>query len=118
VAPFAGRLFNLSPSGVGLGFPRAELLPVRDALEGSLLTVEIQLADGEPPVRLMSRVRWVQLSAPGTGGPAEMGYLGLEFILVNARDNARIQKALIPATLAGQPLDPSPGVGEEPGAAA
>lgn len=118
VAPFAGRLFNLSPSGVGLGFPRAELLPVRDALEGSLLTVEIQLPDGEPPVRLMSRVRWVQLKAPGVGAPVEMGYLGLEFILLNARDHARIQNALIAAAVAGQPLDPSPGAREEPGEAA
>lgn len=118
VAPFAGRLFNLSPSGVGLGFPRAELLPVREALEGSLLTVEIQLADGEPPVRLMTRVRWVQLAAQGAGPPDAMGYLGLEFILLNARDHSRIQSALISAARAGQPLDPAPSVGAEPDAAA
>jgi hypothetical protein len=118
VAPFAGRLFNLSPSGVGLGFPRAELLPVRDVLEGSLLTVEIQLPDGDPPARLMSRVRWVQLPAQGSGPPDEMGYLGLEFILLNARDHARIQGALIAAARAGQPLDPARDPGEEPGAAA
>ena len=118
VAPFAGRLFSLSPSGVGLGFPRAELLPVRDALEGSLLTVEIQLPDGEPPVRLMSRVRWVQLAPQGPGQPDEMGTVGLEFVLLNARDHARIQSALIRAARAGHPLSPSSGEGAAPDAAA
>jgi hypothetical protein len=118
VAPFAGRLFNLSPSGVGLGFPRAELLPVSETLEGSLLTVEIQLPDGEPPVRLMSRVRWVQLAPQGAAPPDGMAYLGLEFILLNARDHARIQGALISAARAGQPLDPARDPGEAPDAAA
>lgn len=106
VAPFAGRLVSLSPSGLGLAFPRAELIPVRDTLEGSLLTVEIQLADGEPPLRLTSRVRWVQLAAHDAGAAGdETGALGLEFILVGARDHVRIQAALIAAARAGQPLD-------------
>ena len=118
VAPFAGRLVNLSPSGLGLGFPRAELMPVREALEGSLLEVELQLPDAEPPVRLMARVRWVQLAAPGSGPPEEMGVVGLEFILVSARDHARIQNALIATARAGKPLDPTSGADEEPGAAA
>jgi hypothetical protein len=117
VAPFAGRLVSLSPSGLGLGFPRAELLPVRDALEGSVLAVELQLPDGDP-IRLMARVRWVQLAAPSSGPPDEMGVLGLEFILVNARDHARIQNALIASARAGQSLDPARDAGEEPGAAA
>ena len=118
VAPFAGRLFNLSPSGVGLGFPRAELVPLRETLEGSLLTVEIQLPDGDPPARLMSRVRWVQLAPQGGGPPDEMGYVGLEFILLNARDHARIQGALIAAARAGQPLDPARDPGDSGAAAA
>jgi hypothetical protein len=119
VAPFAGRLFNLSPSGVGLGFPRAELMPVRETLEGSLLAVEIQLSDGEAPVRLMSRVRWVQLAPQVSGAPPEdVGYLGLEFILLNARDHARIQNALIAAARAGQPLDPASGPSQAPDDAA
>jgi hypothetical protein len=106
VAPFAGRLVNLSPSGLGLAFPRAELIPVRDTLDGALLAVEIQLPDGEPPLRLTSRVRWVQLAANDAGTPAEEeGVMGLEFILVGARDHVRIQAALIAAARAGQPLD-------------
>jgi hypothetical protein len=85
-------------------------MPVREMLEGSLLAVEIQLPDGEPPVRLMSRVRWVQLAGQGAGAPPDdVGYLGLEFILLNARDHARIQNALIAAARAGQPLDPAAG---------
>jgi PilZ domain-containing protein len=118
VAPFAGRLVNLSPSGLGLGFPRAELMPVREALEGSLLAVELQLPDVEPPVRLMARVRWVELGTPGEGPPDEIGVVGLEFILVSARDHACIQHALIAAARAGQPLDPASGAGAEPDAAA
>jgi PilZ domain-containing protein len=114
VAPFAGRLVNLSPSGLGLGFPRAELLPVREALEGSVLIVELQLPDGEAPIRLMARVRWVQLPT----GSAEMGVVGLEFILVNARDHARIQKALIASARAGHSLDPASDTDDAPGAAA
>jgi hypothetical protein len=47
-----------------------------------------------------------------------MGVLGLEFILVNARDHARIQNALIASARAGQSLDPARDAGEEPGAAA
>src|SRR5439155_24546565 len=116
VAPFAGRLVNLSPSGLGLGFPRAELMPVREALEGALLAVELQLPDAEPPVRLMARVRWVQLATPGSGPSEEMGVVGLEFILVSARDHARIQSALIAAAREGRALDPASDADAEPGA--
>jgi hypothetical protein len=105
VAPFAGRLFDLSPSGLGLGFPRAELLPARELLEGALVTVDIQLPDGEPPLRMTSRVRWVRLaSRGGDPGASEMGEMGLEFVLVNAREHARIQNALIAAARAGRPF--------------
>lgn len=98
VAPFAGRLFDLSPSGVGLGFPRAELLPARELLEGALVTVDISLPDGEPPLRMTSRVRWVRLAPRGDRpGADDMGEMGLEFVLVNAREHARIQNALIAA---------------------
>ncbi|HEY2954544.1 MAG TPA: PilZ domain-containing protein [Candidatus Eisenbacteria bacterium] len=109
VAPFEGRLLNLSPAGLGLGFPRAELRAVREELEGSLLTVEIELGGGEP-LQLMSRVRWVQL-APQTRGalPEDMGVLGLEFILVSARERTRIEGVLIHAARAGQPLDAGAG---------
>ena len=116
VAPFAGRLVNLSPSGLGLGFPRAELLPVREALEGSVLIVELQLPGADPPLRLMARVRWVQLAAGAAA--ADMGIVGLEFILVNARDHARIQSALIASARAGQSLDPMSDAGDTSGAAA
>jgi len=116
VAPFAGRLVNLSPSGIGLGFPRAELLPVREALEGSVLTIELQLPGAEPPIRLMARVRWVQVAA-GAAADA-MGIVGLEFILVNARDHARIQNALIASARAGQSLDPMDDADDASGAAA
>ena len=109
VAPFAGRLFDLSPSGLGLGFPRAELLPARELLEGALVTVEIQLPDGEPPLRMTSRVRWVRLAPQRDGTSGDMGVMGLEFVLVNAREHARIQNALIAAARAGQSLDPTEG---------
>jgi hypothetical protein len=38
-----------------------------------------------------------------------MGVMGLEFVLVNAREHARIQNALIAAARAGQPLDAAEG---------
>ena len=104
VAPFAGRLLSLSPSGAGLGFSRAELLPVRDTLENTLLTLEIQLPDGEPPLKIMSRVRWIQVAHEGN----DMFVIGLEFILIGGPEHMRIQNALIAAARAGEPLDPTP----------
>ena len=47
-----------------------------------------------------------------------MGIVGLEFILVNARDHARIQNALIARARAGQSLDPMSDADDTPGAAA
>ena len=109
MAPFAGRLVSLSPSGAGLGFPRAELMPLRDSLEGTLLNLEIQLPDAEPPLKLMSRVRWVQLPAHNPNASTDgMCVVGLEFILVGAHEHTRIQNALIAAARAGEPLDPAP----------
>jgi len=114
VAPFAGRLLSLSPSGVGLGFPRAALRAAREELEGSLLSIEIRLPGDEPPLRLMGRVRWVLLAPHTTGSiPEDMGVLGLEFILVSARERARIEQVLIHAARSGQALDVA--AGEEPG---
>jgi hypothetical protein len=111
VAPFAGRLFDLSPAGMGVGFPRGDLRQVRGHLEGALLTVELQLPGDPEPLPLTARVRWVSIEP---GGDADSdARIGLEFVLVRARDRARIQELLIRAARAGQAL----GAGMPEGAA-
>jgi hypothetical protein len=105
VAPFGGRLLDLSPSGMGVGFPRGEIRHIREELEGALLDVELKLDRRGEPLELTCRVRWVSFDGPdGAAEPDELARLGLEFVLLTARARTRIQDALIRATHSGKPL--------------
>lgn len=109
VAPFSGRLLDLSPGGMGVGFPRGELRHLREELEHALLTVELKLDRRGEPLELTCRVRWVSLESPdGPAGPDDLARLGLEFVLLSARGRTRIQEALIRAARSGKTLGAAP----------
>jgi hypothetical protein len=111
VAPFVGRLINLSPAGIGVAFSRSELRSVRELLQGALITIEVRLPGDNEPLRLAGRVRWVEVEPETPGAPDdEPGRVGLEFILLGARDRTRIQEVLIVSARSGRPLEAGAGV--------
>ncbi len=117
VAPFGGRLVDLSPAGMGVGFPPGELRHLRDALEGALITIELKLPGRGAPLGLTARVRWVSFEPQGVSGGDGLARLGLEFVLLSARARARIREVLIHAARQGRTLGAAPTTSTAPGGA-
>lgn len=87
--PVSGSLADLSVSGMGVRFTQDQLRPVHASLEDAVLTVELELAPPEPPLRLAGRVRRLDLD-DDTGTVL----LGVEFVLVTDLDRARLLEAV------------------------
>lgn len=105
-AAIAGRLAELSPSGLTISVPRAPVRQSRAALEGAHIVTLLMLPDDDQPLRLAARVTRLTFEPRGAGREPR-AHLAVEFVLLLAPDRARLQEALIEATRAGAwPWDP------------
>jgi hypothetical protein len=95
LAPIHGRIFDLSPTGIGMCFPRPALSRARAALDGAVVAIELDLPGPDGPLRMAGEVRWLELDPR-----ADEARLGLAFLLVTEPDRRRIAGALAGAPLA------------------
>lgn len=87
--PVSGSLADLSVSGMGVRFSQDELSPMHAALEDAVLSVELELAPPELPLRLAGRVRRLDQE-----DETHTVLLGVEFVLLTDLDRARLLEAV------------------------
>lgn len=96
LAPAGGTLIDLSTAGLGVRFASADLGARRGALAGAVVAIDLDLPDGQPPLRVAGQVRWIEADDPG-----EVRF-GIEFVLLTEPDRRRIAGALA-AVPSGRP---------------
>lgn len=96
--PIAGRLADLSPSGLSFLVPRAMVRQSRGALEGAHVVAQVAIQGDDEPLRLAGRITGIAFETAGSPPRAQ---LTMEFVLLLAPDRARLQEALIAGTRCG-----------------
>jgi hypothetical protein len=94
LAPVHGQLTDLSPSGLGMRFPKQALWRARTALADAVVAVELDVPEHGEPLRVAAQVRWIEID-----DHADEARLGLEFVLMTEPDRRRIAGALAAAPL-------------------
>jgi hypothetical protein len=107
VAPLEGWLLELSPAGIGLGFPLATLRQHRAELEAMVMIVDLDLDGKEEPLHLASKVSAIDFDPAATlAGQPGLARVVMDFALLTAPDRARIQGALIESARTGAGVAP------------
>lgn len=89
LAPAEGTLTDLSTTGLGVRFPGASLGARRGALAGAVVAIDLDLPDGQTPLRVAGQVRWIEVD----DAAGEVRF-GIEFVLLTEPDRRRIAGAL------------------------
>lgn len=78
IAPFTGRLVEISPAGIGLAFPGGSLRQARRELEGSVANLYLRLPNLDEALRLGARITAIAYETAGapTGGGGDAGQRG------------------------------------------
>lgn len=87
VAPLQGTLVDLSPSGVGVAFPAAQLRNTAGLREDAVLPLKLSLRGSGDAIELSVRVAWIRRDEDPDLGLAR---LGLEFVRVSPENRARL----------------------------
>lgn len=94
VAPIRGVLHSLSAAMILIGFPREEMLPLRRALDRSVVRVQLTLA-GRVVLNLGVRMAWVDADITSREGLGESDAIfALEFLSVGVGDHLHIEPAV------------------------
>lgn len=94
VAPIRGVLHSLSAAMILIGFPREEMLPLRRALDRSVVRVQLTLA-GRVVLHLGVRMAWVDADITSRDGLGESDAIfALEFLSVGVGDHLQIGSAV------------------------
>jgi hypothetical protein len=98
VSPLHGKLVDLSPGGLGVTFPAAQLRQARGVFADAILPVQLSLRGSGDPIELAARVAWIRKGSSAEGGEARMG---LEFISMSPENRSRLIYILDEAARSG-----------------
>lgn len=97
VSPLHGKLVDLSPGGLGVAFPAAQLRQAEGVFPGAVLPVKLSLRGSSEPIEVAARVVWIRKA----GAPAGEALMGLQFVGITAEDRSRLIHILDEAARSG-----------------